>query len=150
MVNFFIGACPVTTNESASMSSNFEDDGRTFACPGELVTFTCNVHRSTIAQLAAQDFICRADPISYAAIDSVGSPGTTLNPLPTDLFQTLLTDVQRESSQNLVANFTVNMTVITTNDTNGTLIECCGLLSSSPGVARMKLVQAGTYVRTHF
>ena len=108
-----------------SLSSSVEEDGRQFACPGEHVIFTCEVNRSVIIRISAENFICRNDPVSYLATDAVGSPGRTN---PEDLFQANLTNVQRES--NLIANFTVTLTTNTTNETSNTVVECGDVLTA--------------------
>lgn len=118
------------------LSSNIEEDGRQFACPGELVIFTCEVIQSSIVQMAAEDFICLNDPISFVASNDIGSSGPTT---PTDIFQANLTNVQRESNQTSVANFTVTLKVKTTNETNNTEVVCAGQRTSQ----REKLTISG-------
>ena len=120
------------------LSSNIEEDGRQFACPGELVIYTCEVFQSIIVQMAAEDFICLNDPISFVASNDIGSSGPTT---PTDIFQANLTNVQRESNQSLIANFTVTLTVNTTYETTNTVVECADILTSS-NVQRKNLTQS--------
>lgn len=132
----------MSSSASVHLSASFEENGRAFACPGELVTFTCKTFRSTTAQLVAKDFMCRTFPVSYVANDPIGSPGTSL---PTDLFQTNLTNIQRELKEPLVANFTATLKVNTTDKTADTVVECFGLRELFCDVQRKRLTQSGTY-----
>ena len=128
-------SCPATSSEIVSLSSSFEQDGRQAACPGEHVIFTCEVNQSTVVQIAAEDFICRNDPVTFAASDIVGRSGGT------DVFKASLTNVERESSQSLIANFTVTLTANTTDETNNTVVECANRLTSDL-VQRKTLTQS--------
>ena len=125
---------PIT---SARLSATFEENGRAFTCPGEQLTFTCETFHSTTIEIVAEPFICRADPIAYAATDAVGSPGGT------DLFQANLTDIQCEPSSPRIANFTTTLIVNSTNETAGTVVECFSLQPFKCDVQRKKLMQSG-------
>jgi len=142
-----IGTCPTTTTASVNLSASFEEDGRAFACPGELVVFTCRAFHSTTVQIVAEHFICRALPVTYIAADLVGSPGRTR---PNDLFLANLTDVQRESARSMVANFTATLKVNTTSETTGKVVECFGLHTLMCDVLRKNLMQSGTQLAVHF
>ena len=121
-----------------TLVSSFEQDGRQFACPGEHVTFICEMNQTVIMRLAAEPFIHRNDPISYTASDDVGNSGGTK---PNDTFQANLMNVQRESNQSEIANLIATLTSYTTNETNNTVVECADLFSSVH-VQRRLLIQA--------
>lgn len=128
-------SCPATSTQIVSLSSSFEQDGRQSACPGECVTFTCEVNQSATIQIAAEDFICRNDPVTFVASDSIGSSSGG------DIFKANLTNVERESSQALYANFTVTLKANTTGETNNTVVECADRLTSDL-VQRKTLTQS--------
>ena len=125
----------LTSPESLGLSSNIEEDGRWFACPGEHVTFTCEVNQSKIVQIAAGNFSSLRDPISFLASDAVGSP---IRATPTDPFQANLTYVQQDANQTL-ANFIVTLTTNTSNETDNTVVICAGLST----VQRKKITMSG-------
>ena len=125
----------MASNTSVSLSSSFERDGRAFACPGELVTFVCEVNQSTGVKLAAEPFICRADPVVFLSTDPVGSPGGTK---PTDIFQANLTNVQHESGF-LMAYYNTTLTTTMTDETANVMVECS---TSSSSVQRKSLNQS--------
>ena len=131
----FTGTCPAPPTANVFLSSSFEEDGRRFACPEERVVFTCHVYQSVVIRLAAEYFICRIDPVLYTAFDNIGRLG------PPNPFQANLTNVQRESNQSLIANFTVTLTVNTTDETTNTVVECADILTSS-NVQRKNLTQS--------
>ena len=117
----------MTPTPIVRLSSSFEEDGRQYACPMERVTFTCQVNPSPTIRLAAEPFICRSDPVSFVASDSVGSSGITTR---ADRFQANLTNVQPNSSQPLIASFTATLTANTTDETSNTVVECADSLDS--------------------
>ena len=121
-----------------TLVSSFEQDGRRFACPGEHVTFICEMNKTVIMRLAAEPFIRRNDPVSYTASDNVGNSGGTE---PKDTFQANLINVQRESNQSEIANLIATLTSYTTDKTNNTVVECADLFSSDR-VQRRLLTQA--------
>ena len=121
-----------------TLVSSFEQDGRQFACSGEPVTFTCEMNQAMIIRIAAEPFIRRNDPVSYIASDDVGNSGGTK---PNDTFQANLMNVQRESNQSEIANFTATLTSYTTDETNNTVVECADRFSSAR-VQRRLLTQA--------
>ena len=139
------GTCSVTSTIDVSLSSSFQQEGRAFACPGELVTFICEVNQSTSMQIAAEPFICRADPVVYLATDPVGSPGGTSS---TDTFQAKLTNVQRESGT-LMAYYNTTLKTTVTDQTANTMVECSNELTSS-NIQRKSLNQSGKYKCTVF
>jgi len=114
-------SCPVLSTVGVSLSSSFEEAGRDFACPGEIVTFTCEVNESIGIQIAAENFICRNDPVTYLPTDAVGSSG---HPIPNATFQANLTNVDPESDESGVANLTATWTAITTDEINNAVVEC--------------------------
>ena len=117
-----------------SLSSSFEQDGRQFACPGERVTFTCEVNRSIAVQLAAEDFICRDDPVIYLPTNMVNtSRGNSI-------FQANLVRVEQLPAQR--GSFVTTLTAVTTNVTANTVVECADQLTSS-NVVRKTLSQSG-------
>ena len=120
----------MTSPVSVSLSSSYEQDGRAFACPGEHVTFFCEVNGSATVQIAAEPFICLADPVVYVLTDPVGRTG----PTGANLFQANLTDVQRQSS--LMAYYNTTLTTTVTSETGRTTVECSNQLTSSSSVQR--------------
>lgn len=138
-----VGTCPILSTVSVDLSATFEKDGRKFACPGDQVTFTCRTFLSTSVRIVAENFICRSTPVIYIATDPVGSSGPTS---ATDVFQANLTEVQRDSNQPLVANFTATLEANVTNETADTVVECFGQQTFSCDVLRKNLSQSGTYI----
>lgn len=128
----------MTTDISVNLSVSFEQAGKAFACPGERVMFICEVNRSTSVQVAAEPFICRADPVLYFATDPPGSPGRTM---PTDVFQANLTDIQREPGT-LMAYYKVTLTATLTNEIANTTVECSDQLTSSSSIQRKTLIES--------
>jgi len=128
----------MTTDISVNLSVSFEQAGRTVACPGERVMFICEVNGSSNVQIAAEPFICRADPVLYFATDRPGNPGRTM---PTDVFQANLTDVQLEPGT-LMAYYKATLTAIVTNETANTTVECSDQLTSSSSVQRKTLIES--------
>ena len=137
-ISFVACTGPPISNVTVSLSSSVEEDGRQFACPGEHVTFTCEVNRSVIIRMAAEPFISRNDPASYVASSIIGNTSSGHN----GTFQFILTNLQRESNQSRTANFTVTVTANTTDKTNNTVIECADQLYSDR-VKRKALFQSG-------
>ena len=121
-----------------NLSSSVEEDGRQFACPGESVTFTCEVNRSVIIRMAAEPFILRNDPASYVASSIIGRTSSGRN----GTFQVNLTNLHRKSNRSRTANFTVTLTACTNDKTNNTVVECADQLYSSR-VKMKTLVQSG-------
>ena len=109
-----------------SLSSSFEQNGRQFVCPGERVIFTCKINRTPIVRIAADGFISRSEPIFFSVSDDVGSHGHNDN----TTFQPTLTNLQRKYNQCEVANFTVTLTITTTDETVNTVVECADVLTS--------------------
>lgn len=118
-----------------SLSSSFERDGRAFACPGERVIFICEVNQSVSLQIAAEPFICQADPVIYLATDPVGNSNRTR---PTDTFQANLTNVQRHSGSDLLAYYNATLTTTMTNETSNITVECSDLLTSPSSTTQRK------------
>ena len=98
----------------------------------------CKVTQAAIVRMAAEGFIPHDEPVEYSVTDNVGSPGHTN---PNDTFQPNLTNVERESNQCEVANFTATLTANTTDETNNTVIECGEVLTSDQ-VQRKTLTQS--------
>ena len=141
-MNFFssvtcTGTCPRISNVTVNLSSSVEEDGRQFACPGELVTLTCEVNQSAIVRIAAEPFICRNDPVFYIASDNVGSSNFHRT------FQAILTMVRpKPRPGHAITNFRVTLTANTTNETSNTVIECADQLDSQR-VQSKALIQSG-------
>ena len=102
---------------SVSLSSSVEQNGRRFACPGERVTFTCEVNQGAILRFTNS----HNESVSYIATDAVGSSG---HPIPNATFQANLTNVDPESDESGVANLTATWTAITTDEINNAVVEC--------------------------
>lgn len=126
----------MTSTISVSLTSSFERDGRAFACPGELVTFFCDVNGSASVQIAVQPYICLADPIIYLANDPVGR----IRPIDANAFQANLTNVQRLLNT-LFANYRTTLTTIMTDETDNTTVQCSDVLTSS-NIQRRNLIQS--------
>ena len=127
------GTCP-PISASVSLSSSVEQNGRRFACPGERVTFTCEVNQGAILRFTNS----HNESVSYITTDAVGSSG---HPIPNATFQANLTNVDPESDKYCVANLTATWTAITTDKINNTVVECTEALRSNL-VQRKTLTQS--------
>lgn len=127
------GTCP-PISASVSLSSSVEQNGRQFACPGERVTFTCEVNQGAILRFTNS----HNESVSYIATDDVGSSGAAI---PNATFQAYLTNVHRESDECDVANLTATWTATTTDATNNIVVECTEALRSNL-VQRETLIQS--------
>lgn len=126
----------MTPSTSVSLSSSFEQDGRAFACPRELVIFFCDVNGSFSMQIAVEPFICLTDPVVYLATDPVGR----IRPMGTNAFQANLTDVQRQPGT-LIADYRTTLTTTMTDETDNTTVQCSNQLTSS-SIQRRNLTQS--------
>ena len=86
-------------------------------------------------QIAAEDFICRNDPVAYLPNDATGTTGGT------NIFWANLVNVERDSTQSVIADFTATLTATTSNVTANTIVECSDRLSSS-NIQRKTLIQS--------
>lgn len=77
--------------------------------------------------MAADGFISRSEPIFFSVSDKVGSHGHNDH---NTTFQPTLTNLQRKNNQCEVANFTVTLTINTTDETVNTVVECADVLIS--------------------
>ena len=113
--------CPPISNVIVNLSFSVEEDGRQFACPGEHVTITCEVKKSPYVRIAVEPFICGGDPLTFNTGSTVDSFGLTTS------IQGNLEILQLDPR---LGNFTVTLTVDSTNETNNTVIKCADQLDS--------------------
>ena len=88
----------------------------TFACSGESVVYSCEVHSAIAVQFSSDHF--DADPIRFTRTDEILFSATR------GPFQAILTDVN--SIDVFTANFSAQLSVAVTMDLNGSVIECSG------------------------
>ena len=114
--------CSITVAE-ATIVSSVEQDGRTAACPGELVTFTCTVTQGGSLNWASATFTCDSTP-TYT-VDFQTSVGSTS---VCGSFQANLTAITNinQVGQSLQADITSTLTP-TTNVSPGTVVTCSDL-----------------------
>ena len=110
-----------------TLVSSVEQDGRTAACPGELVTFTCTVtHGATLNWASAAFTSCDSNPTYLLRNDtSVGSTSVCGS------FQANLTAITNRNGvgQALQADLTSTLSP-TTSVSPGTVIRCSDLTST--------------------
>ena len=88
-------------------------NGRQTACPGEVVTYTCTVLRTT-----AVGWIALPD-INYV-------PGSLIGQRVIGDFQLALTNKVFDPTNPALADLTITLTVTATVDRNGTVVQCRG------------------------
>ena len=122
----------ITTIAEVTLVSSVEQDGRTAACPGELVTFTCTVTQEAFLNWGSTAFTsCDVNPTYTLRSDtSVGSTSACGS------FQANLTAINNitQVGQSLQADLTSTLSP-TTIVSPGTMITCSDLpstQSSSP------------------
>ena len=118
----FLAAAEVT------LVSSVEQDGRTTACPGEVVTFTCTVTQGVFLNWASTAFTsCDSTPTYTLHIDtSVGST-SVCGSFRANL--TAITNITGEG-QSLQADFISTLSPTTTTVLPGTVITCSDLIGS--------------------
>ena len=114
--------CSITVAEVTVVSS-LEEDGRTAACPGELVTFTCTVTQGGSLNWASTAFTC--DSIPTYTVDFQTSVGTSS---VCGSFQANLTAITNitQVGQSLQADITSTLSP-TTAVSPGTVVTCSDL-----------------------
>ena len=110
-----------------TLASSVEQDGRTAACPGELVTFTCTVTQGVSLNWASTAFTsCDFTPTYLLA------PGTSVGSNSIcGSFQANLTDITNitQVGRSLQADITSTLSP-TTTVSPGTVVTCSDLLIS--------------------
>ena len=104
------------------MTSSVEQAGRQAACPGEEVTFTCNVTDAGALVWFAEPHISQSDPVTFS-VASAATAGDTRD--PTAQIHIVLDEVSQGSDPRL-ANFTSTLTVRNSTALSGTVIQCSG------------------------
>ena len=93
-----------------------EQAGRQAACPGEEVTFTCNV---TDAGALQWDINLLSDPIRFAPIDILNNATTMMD--SSGRFTAVLTSAMQNG---LFGDLTSQLTVTVSEMLNGTVVQC--------------------------
>ena len=114
----------VFSNLDATLTSSVMEDGRQAACPGEVVTFTCDV---TDSATLSWDFLPYISAFGNTSVvfrpSDEGKP-----PLQREKNITVnLTRVVPHPSNELAANFTSTLTVPAVLELNGSVVECGGI-----------------------
>ena len=104
------------TAGKAIVTLNSTMDGRQAACPGEVVTYTCTVLRTSAAGWHVPPDIMELNyfPSSPIGQQVIGN------------FQLALTSSIVDPNNPGLANITITVTVIATAEQNGTVVECRG------------------------
>ena len=131
---------PVATS---SLSSTL--DGRQAACPGELVTYTCNVTQGFTLTWTAAPVLVNPSLVRFTTSDLAGrmvgcSDISTIQCADFD-FQATLTSVGTVSMN--VADMTSTFRFTARPGLNGTVVECSGLTIPSTPSANHTLTIAG-------
>ena len=129
---------PVATS---SLSSTL--DGRQAACPGELVTYTCNVTQGFLIGWGATP-VLDAALVQFAPIDSriLGCSNVTAIQCDDFDFLATLTSVGTVS-MNGAADMTSTFRFTARAGLNGTVVECTRTTSPSTPSANQTLIIAG-------
>ena len=91
-------------------------DGRQTACPGEMVTYTCTVLRTSAAGWHVPPDIME---LNYF-------PSSPIGQRVIGDFQVALTNSVVDPNTPALANITITVTVIATAGRNGTVVQCRG------------------------
>ena len=95
-----------------------EQAGRQAACPGEEVTFTCNVTESGALQWIAEPHISQSNPVTFAGGATAGDTRD-----PTAQIHIVLDEVSPGSIPQ-VRDFVSTLTVRNSTALSGTVIQC--------------------------
>ena len=95
-----------------------EQAGRQAACPGEEVTFTCNVTDEGALAWIAEPHITQSDPVVFSGFATAGDTRD-----PTAQIHIVLDDVSQGSVPQL-RNFVSTLTVRNSTALSGTVIQC--------------------------
>ena len=96
-----------------------EQAGRQAACPGEEVTFTCNVTDGAVLQWIAEPHITQSDPVTFSGAGATA--GDTRD--PTAQIHIVLDEVSPGSDPRL-RDFVSTLTVRNSTALSGTVIQC--------------------------
>ena len=96
-----------------------EQAGRQAACPGEEVTFTCNVTDGGVLQWIAEPHITQSNPVTFSVASA--TVGDTRD--PTAQIHIVLDDVSPGSDPRL-GDFVSTLTVRNSTALSGTVIQC--------------------------
>ena len=108
-----------------TLVSSVEQDGRTAACPGELVTFTCTVTQGVSLNWASTAFTsCDSTPTYTLEVNTSVGRTSVCGSFLANL--TSITNINRVG-QSLTANLTSTLS-LTTSVSPGTVITCSDLL----------------------
>ena len=111
----------LASSQTTTLTSSVEQAGRQAACPGEEVTFTCNVTDAGGLVWFAEPHISQSDPVTFSG--SGATAGETRD--PTAQIHIVLDDVSPGSDPRL-ASFTSTLTVRNSTALSGTVIQCSG------------------------
>ena len=96
-----------------------EQAGRQAACPGEEVTFTCNVTESGGLRWIAEPHITQSDPVLFTGASATA--GETID--PTAQIHIVL-DAVRNTFDPRLSDFVSTLTVRNSTALSGTVIQC--------------------------
>ena len=102
---------------TVALTSSVEQDGRQTACPGEVVTFTCEVTDGVALSWTAEPYISMSDPIRFLVSDTVGE--TAMD--DSGQFRAAVTNVIQSG---LLGNVTSELTVTASEMLDGTVVQC--------------------------
>ena len=102
-----------------------EQAGRQAACPGEEVTFTCNVTDGGAIVWVAEPHITQSDPVTFSGFATAGETRD-----PTAQIHIVLDDVSQGSIPQ-VRDFVSTLTVRNSTALSETVIQCFGGISTA-------------------
>ena len=108
-----------SAQSSVTLTSSVEQAGRQAACPGEEVTFTCNVTDAGGLQWVAEPHVTQSDPVTFSGASVTA--GETRD--PTTQIHIVLDDVSPGSDPRL-RDFVSTLTVRNSTALSGTVIQC--------------------------
>ena len=122
-----------------TLTSSVEQDGRQAACPGEVVTFTCEVNQTTILRWIAEPFILQSSfvpssPVGTMAVDDSGQ------------FRAVLDSIMFIGGGLVYFSSRLIVTASGSGSLSGIEIQCSGRQGVSPTIIMMRktLIIAGT------
>ena len=111
----------LASSQTTTLTSSVEQAGRQAACPGEEVTFTCNVTDAGGLQWIAEPHITQSSPVTFSG--SGATAGEKRD--PTAQIHIVLDDVSPGSIPQ-VRDFVSTLTVRNSTALSGTVIQCSG------------------------
>ena len=112
--------------QTVTLTSSVRQAGRQAACPGEEVTFTCNVTDEGFLQWIAEPHITQSNPVIYSVASATA--GETRD--PTAQIHIVLDEVS-PGSVSQVRDFVSTLTVRNSTALSGTVIQCSGGITAN-------------------